>query len=147
MSIEIMKKYQEILASAGVEFSGNEIHCFHADFVDLLDGLYDVIDIDSLKSFDEFPTNQGLYFCVRNTAFRHHSEVWYVGKARNFRARWQQHHKFQALKAIQGVRVYCMVLDDFPAKLLCRAEEICIDMLKPVFNGTSQPEKHLRLAA
>ena len=149
MNIEIvgLQEYQELLIQANFEFSGNEIHAFHPDFVRLIDGLYNTIHLDYLESFLEFPTNQGIYFCVRLTALCGHSEVWYVGKAGNFRNRWKNHHKLEALKAIQDVVVYCLPLDNYSREEISYAEQIYIAMLKPVFNNTSKPEKHLRVAS
>lgn len=149
MSIKIIgwEEYQKLLKETSFEFSGNEIHCFHPTFVKLLDKFYDVIFLDYLESIKEFPVNQGIYFCVRSTAFLGHSEVWYVGKAKNFRSRWASHHKINALKAIQDVAIYCIPLANYSEKEISEAERIYIEMLKPVFNDTSKPEKHLRVAS
>lgn len=149
MSIEILglQEYKQLLKDAGFTFSGNEIHCFHPKFVGLLEKPCEAIYLDYLDSFEEFPTNQGIYFCVRLTAFLGHSEIWYIGKAGNFRSRWKNHHKFEALKAIQDVVIFCLPLDGYSKDEIATAERIYIEMLKPVFNNTSKPEKHLRVAS
>jgi hypothetical protein len=149
MSIEIIgsSEYKKLLKEAGFKFCGNEVHYFHPQFVALLDNQCETIYLDYLDSFEEFPTSQGIYFCVRLTAFLGHSEVWYVGKAGNFRNRWKSHHKFEALKAIQDVAIFCLPLDGHSKDEISCAERIYIEMLKPVFNDTSKPEKHLRIAS
>ena len=155
MSIEIigLREYQEMIErnkAVGFTFSGNEIHCFHAEFVSLLDEKISrsnhVIFLDYIDSFSEFPTNQGIYFCVRWSTGSE-KEIWYIGKASNFRNRWRNHHKFQALRAIQDVTVFCLCLDGYSQQQIDYAEKAYIKMLKPVFNNTSQPEKHLRIAS
>lgn len=154
MSIEIIgsKEYQNLINKHKGAFTlcGNEIHCFHDEFIDLIDKRVDpvkgIILLDYLQSFQEFPTNQGIYFCAR-THGSVNKEIWYVGKARNFRARWKNHHKMQALKAIQEITIYCLHLDDYSCEEVSKAERAYIDMLRPVFNDTSKPEKHLRLAS
>lgn len=155
MSIEIIgsKEYQNLIKrnkEVGFSFCGNEIHHFHAEFISLIDNLVDpvkeVILLDYLESFQEFPTSQGIYFCARINSSANR-EVWYVGKAGNFRSRWKNHHKMQALKAIQEVVIYCLPLDGYSCEEISKAERAYIDMLRPVFNDTSKPEKHLRVAS
>lgn len=115
---------------------------FHADFIKMINYLdFQKIHLDSISSFAVFPESRGIYFCARN------SEVWYVGKASNFRSRWRNHHKLQALKAIQEVVVYCLPLDEYSREEIDQAERAYIQMLRPVFNDTSKPEKHLRVAS
>lgn len=154
MSIEIIgiKEYQKLIKEheeAGFTFCGNEIHCFHPTFISLIDKLVhpkNVVLLDYLESFSEFPTNQGIYFCSRN-CISSSKEIWYVGKAGNFRNRWKNHHKLQALKAIQEVVVYCLPFDEYSREEIDQAERAYIQMLRPVFNDTSKPEKHLRVAS
>lgn len=155
MSIEIigLQEYRDLIErnkKAGYTFSGNEIHCFHSEFVNLLDSkitsINHVIFLDYVESFSEFPTNQGIYFCVRWSTGSE-KEIWYVGKAGNFRNRWKNHHKIQALKAIQDVTIFCLSLDSYSREQINYAEQAYIKMLQPVFNNTSKPEKHLRVAS
>lgn len=155
MSIEIigLQEYQDLIErskKAGYTFSGNEIHCFHAEFVGLLDSKMPSIDyviyLDHIKSFSDFPTDQGIYFCVRWSTGSE-KEIWYVGKAGNFRNRWKNHHKFHALRAIQEVVVYCLPLEGYSQQQIDYAERAYIKMLTPVFNNTSKPEKYLSIAS
>lgn len=148
MSIKIRGavEFNQLLKSASFKYCGNEVHCFHPQFVSLIDAYCESIYLDYLDSFEEFPESQGIYFCVRLTVFKD-PEVWYVGKAGNFRNRWKNHHKFEALKAIQDVVVFCLPLDGYSKDEIATAERIYIEMLKPVFNDTSKPEKHLRVAS
>jgi hypothetical protein len=131
----------------------------HADFVRLLrtkiadmcdlndldNEVEHIICLDLLESFSEFPTEQGVYFCIRR-GYKSPG-VWYVGKANNFRARWSNHHKFNALRTIQDVSVWCLPLPDYSKKELDFVERAYIEILKPVFNNTSNPEKHLKVAS
>lgn len=155
MNIEIigLQEYQDLIErnkKVGFTFSGNEIHYFHAEFVSLLSDKIPnsdhVIFLDYVESFSEFPTNQGIYFCVRWSTGSA-KEIWYVGKAGNFRNRWMNHHKLQALKAIQDVTIFCLCLDGYSHQQIDHAERVYIKMLRPVFNNTSNPEKHLRVAS
>lgn len=154
MSIEIIgwNEYQNLIArnkQQGFLFSGNEIHYFHREFINLLEesiNLEDnIIMLDHIQSFSDFPSGKGIYFCARWT-HPSNKEIWYVGKTQNFRSRWRNHHKYQALRTIQEVIVYCLPLDNYSDNQISKAEQIYIDMLKPIFNNTSNPEKHLRIA-
>lgn len=93
-----------------------------------------------------FPPSRGIYFCVRSTSsfssVQH--EVWYIGRSKNLRNRWNAHHKFQALRAVRYIRVYCLLLEDYSDEDLNFAEEAYIYLLKPVFNRTSHPDKYLK---
>jgi hypothetical protein len=155
VSIEIvgLREYQELIKAEkakGFTFCGNEIHHFHRQFISMIDSIVDPVKeailLDYLESFQEFPTNQGIYFCAR-THGSVNREIWYVGKASNFRKRWKNHHKLQALKAIQEITVYCLSLDGYSCEEISKAERAYIDMLKPVFNDTSKPEKYLSVAS
>ena len=93
------------------------------------------------------PTLQGIYFCCRNNNFcSGKSEIWYIGKARNFRERWKNHHKLNALKALKFVSLYLLPLPDITNYELCRIEREYINLFQPVFNDTSSPERNLRVA-
>jgi hypothetical protein len=114
---------------------------FHADFIKAIDYFkFPKIYLDSVNSFNAFPESRGIYFCTRN------SEVWYVGKANNFRSRWRNHHKLEALKTIKDVVIYFQEIDKFSSEEIHKAEQEYIEMLQPVFNNTSNPEKYLRIA-
>jgi hypothetical protein len=117
---------------------------FHAQFTSLLRRqveLEKVVPLDSEYSF-EFSKKRGIYFCVRLGYGG--DEVWYVGKTGDFKSRWKAHHKLQALRAIKWVYVYCLPLEGYSDEELDYAERVYIYMLKPAFNGTSDPDKHLR---
>jgi hypothetical protein len=154
VSVEVIgwNEYQEKLriwespAKFGI---GSETHVFHPEFMKILEEKVpsqNQIFLDYLDSFSEFPTNQGIYFCVRKIIF-FPPEIWYIGKAGNFRNRWKNHHKLEALRAIQDVIVYCLPLDDYSKDQIDYAEKAYIKMLTPVFNNTSKPEKYLSLAS
>ena len=157
MSIEIIgaQEYQWFMHENRqniIEHDKNKAHIFHPYFIHLLDtntcGEVSWVFLDDMQDFSEFSTNQGIYFCLRYSATSTKSrEIWYVGMAGNFRSRWKNHHKFQPLKAIQNVAVVCLHLDNYSRQEISEAERIYIDMLNPVFNNTSKPEKHLRIAS
>ena len=154
MSIEIIgaQEYKQLLELYKNDpLCGNEIHTFHPTFVKILNKKVDVMNnfilLDYVENFSEFPTNQGIYFCARSPLFTSNCEIWYVGKAGNFRNRWKNHHKLEALKALKNVGVFCLTLDHYSKDEIATAERIYIEMLKPVFNNTSKPEKHLRVAS
>ena len=115
---------------------------FHADFIEMINHSdFQKIHLDSISSFAVFPESRGIYFCTRN------SEVWYVGKAGNFRSRWRNHHKLEALRTIKNVVIYFQSIQGFSSEEIHKAEQEYIEMLQPVFNNTSNPEKHLRFAS
>lgn len=158
MSIEIvgMREYQEFAQTLldPNRISQLESRYFHTQFMRLLskriedrkNGDHFGIEwIPYLFGHDRYPQNQGIYFCSRDISTE--SEIWYIGKAGNFRARWRNHHKYHALKAIQDVYITFLFLDGYSQKEISIAEQMYIDMLKPAFNNTSKPEKHLRLAS
>lgn len=155
MSIEIvgLQEYQDLIArnkQQGFVFSGKEIHYFHREFITLIEEAIgsesNVIMLDHIQSFSEFPSGKGIYFCARWT-HPLNKEIWYVGKSKNFRSRWRNHHKYQALRTIQEVIVYCLRLDNYSDEQISQAEQIYINMLKPIFNNSSNPEKYLTVAS
>lgn len=155
MSVEIIgwNEYQEFLMEwkdCGTRLRGKELHLFHPTFRKLLEKDKNIFDspiyLDYTESFSHFPVTQGIYFCIRAVEYSNACEIWYIGKALNFQNRWRNHHKFQALRAIKGVFVYFLQLEDYSKEQINRMERIYIEMLCPVFNDTSSPEKHLRVA-
>lgn len=152
MSIEIIgsKEYQEFMAmnkDGGFTLYGTELHLFHKKFIDMLDNEVEPIFLDYIEDFSsDIPKRQGIYFCARVIPF-FAKEVWYVGKTVNFKSRWKNHHKLQALKAIKDVLLYCLPLDNYSGKEIIEAENAYINMLTPVFNNTSNPEKYLSVAS
>lgn len=136
-------------ATAGCILGDEEINTFHTGFVSELKKRIPSEHEISLEygypDAREFPTSKGIYFCVRSTnSFSAWvDEVWYIGKTNNFRSRWSSHNKLQALKSIRYVDVYCLPLEDCSDSEISFMEEAYIYMLKPVFNGTSAPDRHL----
>ena len=138
------KKEIEIIGSSEYKFKYLSPCYFHPDFILMLDfqePSLQKIALDEIKNFAGFPQSGGIYFCVRD------QEVWYIGKASNFRSRWQNHHKLEALKTITNVVVYFLPIYGFSNEEIHKAEQEYIEMLQPVFNNTSNPEKYLTVAS
>lgn len=152
MSIEIIglkeyERFMEISKQGGFALHGTELHLFHEKFIDMIDCEVEPIYLDSIEDFfNDIPQTQGIYFCARVVPF-FAKEVWYVGKTLNFKARWKNHHKFHALRTIKDVLIYCLPLQGYTKEQISQAERIYINMLTPVFNDTSKPEKYLRCAS
>lgn len=154
MSVEIigMAEYEILMkAQKGNEANlrGLSKHHFHPLFIELItqqvDPKKDLVQLDRVRNFKEFPESQGIYFCCRRVSLDSPLiEVWYVGKARNFRIRWSRHHKIQALKDIQNVIVVCVPFNNYSNDNLIFVEQVYINMLEPSFNDISKPERHLR---
>lgn len=60
--------------------------------------------------------------------------VLYIGRARNLRQRWAQHHRTAQLMTYPGVSLAWLSVDD-PA-LLDEIERACIAYFSPLLNGT-----------
>lgn len=138
------KREIEIIGSSEYKFKKIKPCEFHSDFTLMLDWQepkLKKICLDTAHSFAVFPESGGIYFCVRD------SEVWYIGKANNFQSRWRNHHKLEALKTIKGIVIFFMPVYRFSDAEIHKAEQEYIQMLQPVFNNTSRPEKYLRLAS
>jgi hypothetical protein len=115
--------------------------CFHSDFIKGLEYIEDwqngmgilLEETDMLKEW------QGIYFCCRevNHFFPELSEIWYIGKSLNFRQRWRNHHKFQALKSIKFISIYFLRLEGWSESDISKLERRYIDLFKPVFNDAT----------
>ena len=107
---------------------------FHEDFIHLMRGSLENYPVEQRN---EFPDTQGIYFCCRSGRRYHPEEIWYIGKAKNFRQRWRDHHKLDSLKAIRFVEVFFLELEDWRDADICEFERKYIDMFRPVFNDVS----------
>ena len=149
MSINIIGKAEYEKYCKTMPCRGTDSHYFHYEFVNLLKSDHDVgyatIEVeDPDEDFrDCIPEGKGIYFCCRGILYTN-CEVWYVGKTNNFIRRWGDHHKYEALKTLRDVEIYFLPLDDYLDTAIDEAERGYIDMLTPVFNGTSKPDRHLR---
>lgn len=140
--------YYNFLLATKCALRGLELHAFHETFSRLilaLDYPFAFFD-DSNEDYDSFeylPKFKGIYFCIRQIRGMP-DEVWYVGKTNNFYARWKSHHKYEALKVLGDIFVYCVPMEECSDDEIAMFEKAYIEMLTPVFNNTSKPEKHLR---
>jgi hypothetical protein len=95
-----------------------------------------MIDIDSLpwmplEATSGFPENPCIYFAVDV-----HGVIQYIGRSGNVRGRWKNHHRYQDLAAIGGIKIACMFVDraqDLPQK-----EAELIRKFKPRLNNLRQ---------
>ena len=86
-----------------------------------------------LKSKNLLPNKPGLYYAVQGW------RVLYIGKAEtSLRSRWQNHHKFQALSKIRGVRLYYELV---PKWRIADEEARLIQRWKPSMNGRVEKRK------
>lgn len=148
-SIPYLTAYQEIAVSrikSGDLLSDSETTFFQERFasylvVSTLEENRMIIDCEAPS---KLPRRKGLYFCIRLALGV--PEVWYVGRTKSFRDRWEDHHKLEALQVIRDVTVFCLPLDDYSEKDLDYLERAYIYMLRPVFNGSSLPDRYLRVS-
>lgn len=82
----------------------------------------------SVEETKEIPDGVGIYFVF------HEDECLYVGKSKNFRSRWTNHHKLQELLAYSPIPlIYFLSFPHEPANL-SRLETSYINSLNPVLN-------------
>ena len=149
MSIDIIGKAEYDKFREDHALGRSDPHYFHHEFVNKLKFHHDIeatsIEVeDPDEDFrDCIPEGKGIYFCCREIGYTN-GEVWYVGKTNNFIRRWRDHHKYEALKTLRHVEIFFLPLDDYLDTAIDEAERSYIDMLTPVFNGTSKPDKHIR---
>ena len=115
--------------------------CFHHDFIQNLKYVADWqngMDI-LLEETDMLEEWQGIYFCCReiHCFFPEMAEIWYIGKSSNFRQRWKNHHKSQALKSIKFISIYFLRLKGWTESDISKLERRYIDLFKPVFNDAT----------
>ena len=69
--------------------------------------------------------------------------VLYIGRARRLNARWQRHHRYKQLKAIDGVRLAWVVVDDEDE--LSAIELDYIQRYNPAINSSRIPADQNRM--
>lgn len=90
-----------------------------------------------ISNRDALPHCQGIYFALA------HGQVLYIGKARNIRNRWRNHHRFGDLQMVEGVSIAWLSFEGSPAKLHSLEREL-IELHLPVLNNRPvfcRPEK------
>jgi hypothetical protein len=80
---------------------------------------------------ERLPSITAVYFCLSPN-----NEVLYIGQTINLVNRWTQHHRYQHLKEIDGVRIAWL---EVPAEMLLSIEESLIDRFKPLLNTGDFP--------
>lgn len=91
------------------------------------------VDIDSLPflplcEVGRLPVKPGIYLAIDSD-----DVVQYVGKAANLRARWCNHHRFDALLDMGDIRIVYLVTDS-PASHV-ETEDALIEWFKPALNA------------
>lgn len=141
---ETTESYQELVKYDHKFLADHlEFHHLHDGFIHAMHLNQDCVQIWGDQNFhpediDEFPSSQGIYFCCRRTdEYFGRSEIWYIGKANNFRQRWKNHHKIPALKSIRFVSIYFLPIPNVSERELCEIERKYINLFAPVFNDVS----------
>lgn len=136
--------YQD-LVKHGHKFiaDGLDSHYLHNGFVRYLNQNQDCVHSYYSPDFhpydlDHFPTSQGIYFCCRRADdFYGQYEIWYIGKANDFRQRWKNHHKIPALRSIGFIGIYFLPIPNATEQELYQIERKYINLFTPVFNDVS----------
>lgn len=79
-----------------------------------------------LEEKSAFPKQSAIYFAIDSQG-----DIQYIGRSVNVKQRWMQHHKFDELQAIGGVRIAYLFLD---ADLLSIVEAALIEWFHPPLN-------------
>jgi len=77
------------------------------------------------------PEHPSIYFAIDAAGV-----VQYIGQSINLRQRWSQHHRFNQLKVLGGIRIAYLSCD---VDLLWQIEEALIAYFQPVLNGQAAP--------
>ena len=91
----------------------------------------------SLAEKDKLPSAPGIYYVLN----RHSNEIVYVGRSKNIRSRWKEHHWDWNIKAMEAVlyeqSVMVIAWEICPIPQLNELENERIKTLKPRLNGLS----------
>lgn len=79
-----------------------------------------------------FPKNPAIYFAIDSQG-----TVQYVGRSINPKSRWGNHHKYEALEAIGGIKIVYLFVDS--PELLPQIESALISWFKPALNTAGRP--------
>ena len=101
----------------------------------------EAIDLNSLPSVElesksELPEQSAIYFAIDSQG-----AIQYIGRSSNLKNRWINHHRFNQLKSLGGVRIAYLFLD---LDLLPSVEKALIEWFKPALNNSDSPEKRKR---
>lgn len=87
-----------------------------------------------LEEKTAFPKRPAIYFAIDSLG-----TVQYIGRTKNVRTRWNQHHKYEVLSAIADIKVAYLFVD-LP-ELLPEIEQALIEYFDPPLNGLWEREK------
>ena len=76
---------------------------------------------------DQLPNAPGIYFALSGT-----NELYYIGRSRSMRARWLQHHRYEELSRVAGIRLAFAVVAQ--QHVLGGLERALIRRLNPPIN-------------
>lgn len=91
------------------------------------------LDLSTLPSVTlerrcELPQESGIYFAIDTE-----NVVQYIGLSKNIQRRWLQHHRYDVLATIDGVRIAYLLVSD--VTLLPEIEAALIEWFQPILNG------------
>ena len=76
---------------------------------------------------DQLPNAPGIYFALSGT-----NELYYIGRSRNMRVRWLQHHRYSELCQVSDIRLAFAVVEE--QHMLGNLERALIRRLNPPIN-------------
>ncbi len=82
------------------------------------------------------PSDPCVYFAIDSSG-----EVLYIGRAVNLKARWANHHHWDALNSMEGVRIAYLSI---PHASLDQVEQSMIEWFDPLLNGAQDKVRHTR---
>ncbi|MEH1902496.1 MAG: hypothetical protein V7L04_14025 [Nostoc sp.] len=90
----------------------------------------DLLDLPSmpLTQRNSFPPIPCVYF-----ALSPQSEVMYIGRTVNLKARWAGHHRYEEIKSIQGISIAWLEIKE--VEILPGIEQSIIEYFNPPLNG------------
>lgn len=86
------------------------------------------------KDLKDLPNLPAIYFCCEEGTLLEPCDLWYIGKTSNLNSRWQNHHKFNALKAVGVDTLYYYLLPELSNADISILERLYITMFFPRFN-------------
>lgn len=86
----------------------------------------------ALSERNALPSTSGIYFAIDSEG-----TVQYIGLSKNIQHRWLQHHRYNELQSINGIRIAYLAVDD--ETLLLNIERALIAWFNPVLNRKRKP--------
>jgi DNA-binding XRE family transcriptional regulator len=90
-----------------------------------------------LKATNGFPEDPAIYFAIDSQGV-----VQYIGRSVNVRTRWKNHHRYEELEQMEGVKIAYLFIDT--PELLPSIESALIDWFDPPLNVVGRESRALR---